>query len=107
MTNQELQRVAARRRSIIRHCEEMTHNASKTCRYHGISGSAYYLCMHCCDEFGPEGLIERHRGPHHSPNATSPGVVGEAVVGEAGLEPAHPFEYRHLKPARLPFRHSP
>src|ERR1700691_2517333 len=24
------------------------------------------------------------------------------VVGEAGLEPAHPFEYRHLKPARLP-----
>jgi hypothetical protein len=29
------------------------------------------------------------------------------LVGEAGLEPAHPFEYRHLKPARLPFRHSP
>ncbi len=24
------------------------------------------------------------------------------MVGEAGLEPAHPFEYRHLKPARLP-----
>ncbi len=29
------------------------------------------------------------------------------TVGEAGLEPAHPFEYWHLKPARLPFRHSP
>ena len=29
------------------------------------------------------------------------------VVGEGGLEPPHPFEYRHLKPARLPFRHSP
>src|SRR5664280_536755 len=24
------------------------------------------------------------------------------VVGEGGLEPPHPFEYRHLKPARLP-----
>src|SRR5580658_7920933 len=23
-------------------------------------------------------------------------------VGEGGLEPPHPFEYRHLKPARLP-----
>src|SRR5262245_23286301 len=28
-------------------------------------------------------------------------------VGEGGLEPPHPFEYWHLKPARLPFRHSP
>ncbi len=24
------------------------------------------------------------------------------LVGEGGLEPPHPFEYRHLKPARLP-----
>ena len=29
------------------------------------------------------------------------------LVGEGGLEPPHPFEYWHLKPARLPFRHSP
>src|SRR3954470_1061141 len=29
------------------------------------------------------------------------------TVGEGGLEPPHPFEYWHLKPARLPFRHSP
>ena len=29
------------------------------------------------------------------------------IVGEGGLEPPHPFEYWHLKPARLPFRHSP
>jgi hypothetical protein len=27
--------------------------------------------------------------------------VGEAV-GEAGLEPAHPFGHRNLNPARLP-----
>ena len=27
---------------------------------------------------------------------------GALLVGEGGLEPPHPFEYRHLKPARLP-----
>jgi hypothetical protein len=30
-----------------------------------------------------------------------------SVVGEGGLEPPRPFEHWHLKPARLPFRHSP
>jgi hypothetical protein len=28
-------------------------------------------------------------------------------VGEGGLEPPRPYEHWHLKPARLPFRHSP
>ncbi len=28
-------------------------------------------------------------------------------MGEGGLEPPRPFEHWHLKPARLPFRHSP
>ena len=28
------------------------------------------------------------------------------VVREGGLEPPRPFEHWHLKPARLPFRHS-
>jgi hypothetical protein len=34
---------------------------------------------------------------------------GERVVrvGEGGLEPPRPCEHWHLKPARLPFRHSP
>ena len=29
------------------------------------------------------------------------------LVSEGGLEPPRPFEHWHLKPARLPFRHSP
>lgn len=29
------------------------------------------------------------------------------VVGEGGLEPPRPEGHWHLKPARLPFRHSP
>jgi hypothetical protein len=55
----------------------------------GASGAAL-----CDDEHGGAG---------------NPGewLMNHFVVGEAGLEPAHPFEYRHLKPARLPFRHSP
>jgi hypothetical protein len=36
-----------------------------------------------------------------------PNNVGRArVVREGGLEPPRPFEHWHLKPARLPFRHS-
>ena len=34
------------------------------------------------------------------------GTQDPDVVREAGLEPARPFEHWHLKPARLPFRHS-
>ena len=29
------------------------------------------------------------------------------IVGEGGLEPPRPEGHWHLKPARLPFRHSP
>jgi len=29
-----------------------------------------------------------------------------SLVREGGLEPPRPFEHWHLKPARLPFRHS-
>ncbi len=44
------------------------------------------------------------RGPA---TRTTPPELGPLTVGERGLEPLHPFEYWHLKPARLPFRHSP
>ena len=30
----------------------------------------------------------------------------DSLVREGGLEPPRPFEHWHLKPARLPFRHS-
>ena len=44
------------------------------------------------------------------PNAVM--LAGETLlfkqaVGERGLEPLRPFGHWHLKPARLPFRHSP
>ena len=79
MTKKELQRGAARRLAIIRHCEEITHNVSKTCRYYGISRSVYYRWKRRYDELGPDGLVEQHRGPHHCPTATSPEVVGKII----------------------------
>ena len=33
-------------------------------------------------------------------------VRRQRLVREGGLEPPRPFEHWHLKPARLPFRHS-
>lgn len=33
--------------------------------------------------------------------------INEQLVGEGGLEPPRPYGHWHLKPARLPFRHSP
>src|SRR5215207_2546464 len=42
-----------------------------------------------------------------APTFASRGSKMDYLVGEGGLEPPHPFEYWHLKPARLPFRHSP
>ncbi len=38
--------------------------------------------------------------------APDPKIGGLNVVREAGFEPARPFGHWHLKPARLPFRHS-
>ena len=43
-------------------------------------------------------------GSNLGPPCPSRGVV---VVGEGGLEPPRPCGHWHLKPARLPFRHSP
>ena len=41
--------------------------------------------------------------------STTATIIGDPVpvVGEGGLEPPRPCEHWHLKPARLPFRHSP
>ena len=33
-------------------------------------------------------------------------ITDTHVVREGGLEPPRPFDHWHLKPARLPFRHS-
>ena len=36
MTEREQARNVARRLAMIRHCEEVTRNVAKTCRYYGV-----------------------------------------------------------------------
>ena len=50
---------------------------------------------------------EKPRNPNPDGARELDDVERHHVVGEGGLEPPRPFEHWHLKPARLPFRHSP
>lgn len=79
MTEKELARGAARRLAIIRHAQEVTGNVSMTCRYFGITRQAYYVWLRRYEEQGLEGLRDRSRRPHVSPNATRAEVVGKIV----------------------------
>jgi transposase len=79
MTERELARGAARRLAIIRHAQEVTGNVSATCRYYGITRQTFYVWLRRYEKFGPEGLRERSRRPHVSPNATKTEVVGKIV----------------------------
>ena len=79
MTERELTREATRRLAIIRHVQEVTGNVAATCRYYGISRPTFYKWLRRYDELGPEGLRDRSRRPHVSPNATSTEVVGKIV----------------------------
>jgi len=42
MSKAEILSNQRKRLGVIRHYEEVTHNVSKTCRYFGISGIAFY-----------------------------------------------------------------
>ena len=79
MTERELARGAARRLAIIRHAQEVTGNVSLTCRYYGITRQAFYVWLRRYQAEGLEGLRERSRRPHVSPNATHTEVVGKIV----------------------------
>src|SRR3990172_1770501 len=77
MTQQD--RVAARRLAMIRHAEEVSGNVAKTCRYYGVSRPTFYKWVRRYQELGVEGLRDRSRRPHTSPNATKGEVVGKIV----------------------------
>ena len=79
MTERELARAAAHRLAIIRHAQEVTGNVSLTCRYFGITRQAYYIWLRRYQEHGLEGLRDRSRRPHVSPNATRAEVVGKII----------------------------
>ena len=58
-------------------------------------------------EPGPHTLRSTLRSKSGPKTHSSPCLSRGSVVGEGGLEPPRGFPHWHLKPARLPFRHSP
>jgi transposase InsO family protein len=62
---------------IIRHVEEVTHNVAKTCRYFGISRTAFYRWYKRYQRYGEEGLKDHSRRPLHSPRATRSEIVAK------------------------------
>jgi transposase len=79
MSEPQLPRDVRRRLAIIRHAEEVTGNVAMTCRYYGISRQVYYRWLRRYQEQGIDGLQDRSRRPHHSPNATRVDVVGKIL----------------------------
>ena len=67
------------RLGILRHVEEVTHNVAKTCRYFGISRTAYYRWLERYQKSGEEGLFDRSRRPKHSPRVTEPDVIAKII----------------------------
>jgi transposase-like protein len=57
MSNKEILRLQAWRLGIIRHVEEVTGNIAKTCRYYGISRTAYYRWLKRYEKYGVESSI--------------------------------------------------
>jgi transposase InsO family protein len=73
----ELTKRAAKRLAIIRHAEEVSGSVAKTCRYYGISRACFYVWLERYREFGADGLRDRSKRPHTSPNATRQEVIGK------------------------------
>jgi len=79
MTIQEIDRNLRWRLGIIHHVEEITHYVARTCRYYGISRTAFYRWHQRYQEHGIEGLKDRFKRPHRSPKATKPEIVGKII----------------------------
>jgi transposase InsO family protein len=79
LTEAERDRRARHRLAIIRHAQEVTHNVAKTCRYYGITRTAYYKWLRRYEAGGLEALKDGSSRPHHSPRTTRAEVVGKIV----------------------------
>ena len=79
MNQRELDRGAAHRLAIIRHKEEVSHSVARTCRYYGISRSAYYKWFRRYEELGLVGLRDQSKRPLTSPQAASGEVIGKII----------------------------
>ena len=67
------------RLGIIRHAEEVTHHVAKTCRYLGISRTAFYQWYERYQRYGEEGLKDHSCQPLHSPSVTRTEIVAKTI----------------------------
>lgn len=106
MTKAEQERITAWRLRILRWAEGEPRQVARTCRYFGISRTAYYRWKRRFDELGEAGLADRPRTPHRSPRATSPAVVSKIVYLRqtyhfgAGRISAYLWRFHEVKVAR-------
>lgn len=79
MTKAERERLVAWLLRILQHAEGEPRYVAQTCRYFGISRTAFYRWKKRYDKYGEAGLADRSRAPHDSPRATSPAVVSKIL----------------------------
>jgi hypothetical protein len=63
MGESQLPREVRRRLAMINHAEEVTGNVAMTCRYYGISRTAYYRWLRRYQEHGVDGLRDGSKRP--------------------------------------------
>jgi transposase InsO family protein len=79
VSEQELERQAKHRLSVIRHAQEVTGSVARTCRYYGISRATYYRWYRRYEEKGVVGLRDRSTRPHACPHETPGEVVAKII----------------------------
>jgi transposase InsO family protein len=79
MTKAEQARIVAWRLKILNWAKDEPRQVARTCRYFGISRTAFYRWKRRYDEYGTAGLADRSRAPQTSPKATKPAVVEKIV----------------------------
>jgi transposase len=78
-TKAEQTRLTAWRLKILRSAGHQPRQVARTCRYFGISRTAFYKWKRRFDELGEAGLADRARTPHRSPRATPREVVSKIL----------------------------
>ena len=81
MTKAEQERITAWRLRILNWAKHEPRQVARTCRYFGISRTAYYRRKQRFDELREAGLADRPRTPHRPSRTTPPAVVSNIVQG--------------------------
>lgn len=79
MTKAQQARLVAWRLKILKWAEGEPRQVARTCRYFGISRTAFYRWKRRYEEHGEAGLADRSRAPHRFPSETPPAVVSKIL----------------------------